>query len=90
MWIVAVAMSDPSGQLAGLVLNAFSVQAFCSVVRRAGSCLGSCRRTLATFACATPVELTPPEVTVTVRLAPSALLVLAWVLAVKAGRNGRF
>jgi hypothetical protein len=37
---VAVPMFDPSGQPAGLALNCASVQAFCSVVRRAGNAKG--------------------------------------------------
>ena len=33
--------TDAAGQPAGLVLNCAAVHAFCSVVRREGSCLGS-------------------------------------------------
>src|SRR5271155_1654061 len=79
---VAVPMSDPSGQLAGLAWKTAARHAFWSVVRREGSCRGNVSLTFAVFAC--------PGVAVTliVRLAPSSLLVFAWVDAVRTGLKG--
>src|SRR5271166_1232351 len=80
----AVPITDPAGHPAGLVSNCASVQAFCSVVRREGSASGSCRSTLWMFA-------SPGFwVTLTTSEAPSALLVVPWVEAVKPGLKGRF
>src|SRR4051794_28296633 len=75
-------MFDPSGQLAGLASKTLSMHAFWIVVKRDGSCSGSATRVLPMFA------WPGPEVTLTVRLAPLALLVLACVDAVKVGLNG--
>src|SRR4029077_14891087 len=86
---VAVPTRDASGHPAGLVLNCASVHAFCNVVKRAGSCLGSVTRTFAMFASPPPVCGPPLEVTFTVRLAPLALLVLAAVEAANPGLNGK-
>src|SRR4029077_872648 len=86
---VAVPTRDASGQPAGFVLNCASVHAFCNVVNRAGSCLGSVTRTFAMFASPPPVCGPPLEVTFTVKLAPLALLVLPAVDAANPGLNGR-
>ena len=51
MTAFATATIDAGGQLAGLVLKTLSVQAFCSVDSREGSCLGSSTLTFAMFAC---------------------------------------
>src|SRR4029077_5004723 len=85
---VAVPTRDASGHPAGLVLNCAPVHAFCNVVRRAGSCLGSVTRTFAMFASPPPVCGPPLEVTFTVRLAPLALLVFPAVDAANPGLNG--
>ena len=45
-------MIDAAGQPAGFASNCAAVHAFCSVVSREGSCLGSSTLTLAMFACA--------------------------------------
>ena len=53
MGVIAVACPtrDAGGQVAGLVLKVESTQAFCSVVRREGSCLGRSTFTERMFAC---------------------------------------
>ena len=64
-------------------MNTASVQAFCSVVRREGSCTGSCRLTLPMFA-------SPGLAAIfTASAAPLALLALACVEADSDGLNGR-
>src|SRR5664280_607971 len=80
---VAVPTNDPSGHPAGLALNCASVHAFCSVVSREGSDIGSCRLTLLMFASPGFWAI------LTVRLAPLALLVWPWVEAANDGLNGR-
>src|SRR5580704_4814395 len=77
-------MSEPTGHDAGFAANVASGQACWIVVNRAGSCLGSTTPTLRMLAC-TPLG----NVVLTVRLAPSCLLVFACVLTVKTGWNGR-
>src|SRR5580700_7238793 len=80
-------MSDAAGQPAGLVLNCVSVHAFCNVVNRDGSCLGSSTLTRAMFAW---VPNDPAgSLTVAVRLAPFALLVFLDVETVNLGSNFR-
>ncbi len=44
-------ITDAAGQLAGFASNTAAVHAFCSVVSREGSCLGSSTLTFAMFAC---------------------------------------
>jgi len=51
----ACPMTDSGGQLAGFVSNALAVHAFCSVVKREGSCLGSSTLTDLTLA-SVPIE----------------------------------
>ena len=46
----ACPMFDAAGQPAGFVLNCAAVHAFCSVVRREGSCLGRSTLTSLMFA----------------------------------------
>ena len=50
MIALACPMIDAGGHPAGLVLNCAAVHAFCSVVRREGSCLGRSTLTLLMFA----------------------------------------
>ena len=83
MTAVAVPTNESAGQPAGLASNCASVHAFWSVVNRDGSAFGSCRSTLPMFA------WPGVDLTVIVRLAPSALLVLPCVDAEKLGPNGR-
>ena len=86
MIALACPMIDAGGHPAGLVSNCAAVHAFCSVVRREGSCSGSSTLTLLMFAW---VPSAPGTVSFAVRLAPSARLVLAVVETVKAGLNAR-
>src|SRR5580700_1619111 len=76
-------MSDAAGHPAGFALNCASVHAFWRVVSLAGRIFGIVRSVFAMFVC--PI---PAEVTFTVRLAPSALLVFPCVEAVNTGLNG--
>ena len=90
MLALAVPTSDSAGQPAGLALNCASVHAFCSVVKREGSCLGRSTLTDLMFASPPPACGPPFEVTFTSRLAPWALLALPCVEAENVGLNGRF
>ena len=86
MIALACPMIDAAGQPAGFASNCAAVHAFCSVVRREGSCLGSSTLTLLMFAW---VPSAPATVSLAVRLAPSARLVLALVETVRSGLNAR-
>ena len=79
---VAVPTSEPSArQLTGFAANVASGQAFCSVVKREGSCLGSSTNTDFMFAsCAGWVRLT-------CRLAPFSFEVFALVAVLNDGLN---
>ena len=79
-------MFDAAGQPAGLVLNCAAVHAFCSVVRREGSCLGRSTLTSLMFAW---VPRAAGTVSFAVRLAPLALLVLPLVETANLGLNFR-
>src|SRR6202020_2652632 len=78
----AVPTSEPNGrQPSGFAANVASGHAFCKVVKREGSCLGSCTTTEWRFASwAAWVRLTS-------RLAPPALEVFAAVETWKEGLN---
>src|SRR5262249_59107420 len=67
--------NEPLGHLNGSAANTASGQAFCSVVRREGSCLGSCTSTDLMFAWPAAWLI------VVSRLAPLAFEVLALVVA---------
>ena len=87
MCTTACPMTDSGGQLAGFVSNALAVHAFCSVVKREGSCLGSSTLTDLTLA-SVPIE--PGGVgQLHGQAVPSALLVGAAVETMNTGLNGR-
>src|SRR6516165_4885709 len=71
--------NEPLGHLNGSAANTASGQAFCSVVRREGSCRGSCTRTDLMFAW--------PDAWLIVvsKLAPLAFVVMALVVALNDG-----
>src|SRR5271154_4933139 len=79
---VAVPTFEPSGHANGLASNNAARHAFCSVVRREGSCLGSVTNTEAMFAWPAPCVI------VVTRLAPLAFDGLPLVDAVKVGVKG--
>src|SRR5438105_3453959 len=83
--MIAVPMTEPSSQDSGLASKTLARQAFWIVVSREGSAIGR-----ATFVFAMPATPRPCEVTLTIRLAPFSLLVLASVSASKIGWNGSF
>src|SRR5664279_3402361 len=86
---VAVPTSDSFGQDAGFASKTAARHAFCSVVRRDGSCLGSETLTERMLASPPPGCGPPLEVTFTSRLAPDALLACPAVDTEKDGLNGR-
>ena len=79
VFAVAVPTFDSFGQFDGFASKVASTHAFCSVVSRDGSCLGSVVTTEPMFAC--------PEgcVMFTLRLAPFAREVLLLEVALKSG-----
>src|ERR1700722_4469648 len=83
--VVAVAwpMTDAAGQLAGFASKTAAVHAFCSVVSREGSALGSSTLTRLMFASYGPAGYP----SLTVRLAPFAREVFPEVDAVSFGLN---
>src|ERR1700735_894369 len=83
---VACPITDAGGHVAGFVSNSFSVHAFCSVVKRDGSCFGRSTLTRLMFDCG---PIVPGIVSFTARLAPSALLVLPDVATLNTGLKAR-
>src|SRR5438270_11493570 len=77
-------MLEPSPHAAGLASKTWSGHACWIVVSRDGSAFGSVTMVFPMFACPSP-----GEVTLTTRLAPPALLVLASVNASNVGLNGK-
>src|SRR5437763_3497370 len=82
--MIAVPLFEPSSHASGLASKTCAKQAFWIVVSREGNAIGR-----VTFVFAIPATPRPCEVTRTRRLAPSALLVFASLLASKVGWNGR-
>ena len=80
-------MNEADGQPAGLASNCAAVQAFCSVVNRDGSCIGSSTLTFVMFAWLPCGAL--GSVTLVTRSAPSALLVFPLVETENFGANFR-
>ncbi len=83
MFALAPPTNEPLGQLNGFAANTASGHAFCSVVSREGSCLGSCTMTDLKFVWPAPM------LSVVSRLAPLAFEVLASVFDLNEGLNAR-
>src|SRR5580692_7123808 len=81
---IAWPITEAASQEAGFVLNACSVQAFCSVLSREERALGIWIASFAMFAC--PI---PAEVTLIFKFVPLALLPCPTAEAVSFGANGR-
>ena len=82
MLTVALPTFDPLGQEAGAAAKVASGQAFCSVLRREGSCSGSEATTEWRFASCAPCRR------LTWRLSPPSFVPVAFVMALKLGLKG--